>query len=296
MTFSQFTVLKQKRQMNKVIAILILLLTTLPSFCQKRNAKGQKVVERITVQLKEEDAPFITIKFSYDRDLSMNGILFKSNFSKIVWKKQGNTISRTLYDEKGNVDKNYHYSYVIRDDGMIGQLISDNVGIDGSILRYRYYFDYTTDERLCKISQRHFYYPYRQTPYEFSDRYIERFGWDRNGNIFAADLYAYEWKKEVPKLWKVNWSQKEYGNLKNDTNIDFLYLHEGICNADLFEMATPWINCHSNNLITYDKKSGIYYDYTFSENGNLVKCTTYKLYSIYGKKYVEYVINIYYLN
>lgn len=281
--------------MNKVITILILLLTALPSFCQRRNAKGQKVIEKVTVQMKREASPFITINFSYDRNLSMNGIIFKSNFNKIVWKRQGNTITRILYDEKGNVDKNYRYSLEIGTNGMLSKLFSDNIGIDGSLLTFRYYFDYTTNERLSKITQRHFYCPYRQSPIELCDRYIERFGWDGNGNIFVADLYAYEWKKEVPKPREVNWSQKEYGNLKNDTNIDFLFLHEGICNTDLFEMATPWINCHSNNLIAYDKKSGVYYDYTFNENGNLVKCTTYKLYGIYGKKYVEYVINIYYL-
>ena len=96
MAFPQFMVLKQKRQMYKVITILILLLTALPSFCQKRNAKGQKVVSKIEIISGKGTTPYVFIDFTYDSSLCLNEITYYAPISKEkeYWKREGNTITK----------------------------------------------------------------------------------------------------------------------------------------------------------------------------------------------------------
>lgn len=251
--------------MKKYLMMILLLIVSTTAYGQKRNVKGQKVVNRIIRTCNE--GIIADMNFVYDRHSNLVGITYKATRRKIIWKKQDNTITKIQYDEKGIIDKNHHYSYILRDDGMIWQFISDNVGIDGSLLTDKYYFDYTADGRLCKIFKRNFYGQYKQSPIELSDRYIKRFGWDKNGNIFDADLYAYEWKKEAPKPREVNWSQREYSDVENDTNMNLSWLLLGK-NTVLFEMATEWINCHSEHLL---KKWDDRYEYIYDNDRNIVQ-------------------------
>lgn len=259
--------------MKKFIILFLLIIFSISGNCQKRNANGKKVVNGIEIYLNGYAEPMLKITFKYNIKNELIWACGKETARKTVWNKKQGTLTRTQYDNNGNIDKNYHYSYTFGDNGFIKTMTQNCIGIDGSLLKKIYYYCYDDVSRLHEINQRWFYYDEKGKGRELSERYMQYYAWDGDGNIFSSISGGYQWKKEEKYDMDINWSYSVYDNIVNDTNIDFFYLTE-YGRTELFEMATEWVNCHSKYLIK--QNFSYFYEYDFDNLNNITKCRVYK--------------------
>lgn len=277
--------------MKKYIIWILLLLVSFNAYCQKRNANGQKAVYQVVAYYKQNKNPIFSFSFKYNSKNELIGIFYKEKERTMRWSMAKDRLIRIQYDNKGNVNKNYHYSYTIGSNNLISEMIKDCVGIDGSHLITRYYYNYDKTSRLYESNQRVFYYDERGKGRELSDRYMQYYVWDDNGNIFYSRLGGYQWKIQEKYNMDIMWTAFDYTDIVNDTNIDFLYLVE-TGKTELFEMATEWIDCHSKYLIK--RYSSFLYEYTFDNSNNITQCRVYEGWSEKERELI-YTINLSYL-
>lgn len=268
---------------NTIITTIFLLLTS-TAFCQKRNAKGQKVVSKIEIISSNDSVPYVFIDFTYDNSLRLIGITYYAPASerRIFWKKDSNTLTRKEVWYYKSIYQPARYSYKFNAKGLISELVINNIGIDKSNLAFKHWFTYDSDGRLTMIFRREFYNDYGKQPRELSDRYKTFYKTDGEGNLNrmkASYNWRYEGKKDedIDTTFFKRWDYPQYDNdVVDDTNLNLAYMLWNYCRTDYFEMYTEWINCHSEHLLK--KLSGDRYEYVYDSNKNIIQINKYQFF------------------
>ena len=270
--------------MKRFLILISVCLCVLFGNAQVLNSSGQKVVRKIDIYGTNDVKPYITINFNYSNLLKLEEIVFITSASgKIVWKKNGDNLTRTEYNDEGKLRKDlvYHYEFT---NGLITKCVIDNIGIEGNVLRYSYFYQYDNDRII--IADKRVYTRERYSSFEeLSDRYREVFEWDSDGNVFTTEEKG--WRSGQMFNFPILKKQREYFyDYNNNTNIDLSLLYNSISGLERIEMVTEWFGQHSLCLI--EKDSNIYLDYSFNEDGDILEMQEYtyfkklkRLYKIY---------------
>lgn len=274
--------------MSRFINVLAFCLFALPTFCQQRNSKGQKIVSKIEAYLQGQDKPYIIIDFKYSPTFELQEVVHNAPASEqtIYWKKQGKTLTQKVLWHNQSMYKPPMYTYSLTPDGYIRTKTLDDLGIDGSVLRHLYEYHYNAENsKLSMIYERTFFKETKEQFVELSDRYRTYYGWDSKGNMFNSRIDAYNWKNgqtesDLPIEWNAS---KYYDNLLNDTNLNLSLIDESIRDTNDFEMLTEWVCCHSSHLV---EKSYNVFRYTFDnehgdvgtdgDKGNIIQIDVYQ--------------------
>lgn len=254
--------------MNRIIAILVLLLTVLPSFCQKRNNKGQKVVSRVEVYVPyRNNLHYLTINFDYDKQNNLIGIEHKSDLRRIVWKKQNGIITRVQYNEDSSLNKKYSYKIETNKQGLITKCTEIWHGNNGDESEKVYCYAY--ENNFCVARCDRFFFHDKGRPIKENNvRHETRYAMDSNGDVFYSGYYTYFWQKEQRVEPRIDWKLIEYyTDIISDMNIDASLLYEYILSTDDFEMITEWHGEHSSHL-QKSHAAGWYFIYHFDNRAN----------------------------
>lgn len=126
-------------KLSRAIITILILTATTGIYGQKINTKGKKMVSKIESFLYDHKKPYITIDFHYTPNKELCEMIFDAPASrKIVFKKSGNTLTRTEYDyHKDGKEKKYlRFSYTFNNEGYISSKTEDSKGLDGSVGRW----------------------------------------------------------------------------------------------------------------------------------------------------------------
>lgn len=269
--------------MRKFILLFSVCLCVLFANAQVRNSRGEKVVRRIDVYMPKDTLPYIMIDFNYSNSLKLEEVVFFApKTGKVIWKRNGDELTRTEYYSDGKIRENLVYYYTITDD-LITECIIENIETNGGVNRHCYSYFYSKNNRLITSDRRVFH-----NSVELSDRYREIFGWNEIGDVFTTNENGKQWKigqnYSVPIKYK---NRKYYEELDNDTNIDLPLIYENIGNFERFEMVTEWFGRHPVHLI--EKNNNRYFDYIYDnefggddlsdDRGNLIQMDVYNQYN-----------------
>jgi len=228
---------------------------------------------------------FNTYTFMYDKTNKLIYLQTKSSNGEYIstLKKVGNKLVRVDKTPYDGLYPPTTYSYVFNEDGFIEKMTVNNNGIDGSVLRFVYWFQYDDKNRLIETTKREFHKGENPTDKfkELSDRYKEYIKYE-DGNLQTTGLSDYNWRFNKQTDAEHKFKYFSYNkDIKNDTNIDLYWL----CNGKIIERCTEWVGNHSKNVTDYSNE--ISFDYKVVD-GNIIEIEattcTYDKYKIY---YVE---------
>ena len=262
---------------------------------QSVNKKGEKVVRRIERYSPDAEKPYMTLLFKYNAKLELAEITADvTDAKKIVWRKNDGRIERTEYDSNGNVNKTYDVRYTV-EGGLVTERTCDEMCTDGSTFRRDFFFRYGSTGEMESITE--FQYDREQGKgfVELSDRYIELFSWDFDGNVYSSDQRGWNWRNgEMPEKFPINYKERKYYvALLNDTNVDLTKLCLWKTGADTVEETTEWFGRHSAYIMEEDWP--FCYVFKCDEKGNAVRADIYKGRIASPDRRLEDIVMIYYL-
>lgn len=274
--------------MSRLLYVFAFCLFALPTFCQQRNSKGQKIISKIEAYSQRGDKPYIIIDFKYNSNLELQEVVQQAPASKqtVYWKKQGSALTQKVVWDYQTIYKPSKYTYALTPDGYIHTKTIDDLGIDGSVLRHLYEYHYDAKgTKLSMIYERTFFKERNGKFVELSDRDKTYYGWDSNDNMFKSDLDSYQWKRgQKESNLPIEWNAfKYYDELLNDTNLNLALIDESVRDINDFVLLTEWVSCHSKHLVEkryytfsyiYDNKRG---NSDKDENkGNIIRIDVYQ--------------------
>ena len=177
--------------MSRLLYVFAFCLFALPTFCQQRNSKGQKIISKIEAYSQRGDKPYIIIDFKYNSNLELQEVVQQAPASKqtVYWKKQGSALTQKVVWDYQTIYKPSKYTYALTPDGYIHTKTIDDLGIDGSVLRHLYEYHYDAKgTKLSMIYERTFFKERNGKFVELSDRDKTYYGWDSNDNMFKSNL------------------------------------------------------------------------------------------------------------
>lgn len=287
--------------MSRLLYVFAFCLFALPTFCQQRNSKGQKIISKIEAYSQRGDKPYIIIDFKYNSNLELQEVVQQAPASKqtVYWKKQGSALTQKVVWDYQTIYKPSKYTYALTPDGYIHTKTIDDLGIDGSVLRHLYEYHYDAKgTKLSMIYERTFFKERNGKFVELSDRDKTYYGWDSNDNMFKSNIDSYQWKRgqkesNCPIEWK---AFKYYDELLNDTNLNLALIDESLRDTNDFVLLTEWVSCHSKHLV-----ENRYYTFTYTfdnkrgdlgkdgDKGNIIQIEVYHL------SHLEKVFKLYYM-
>lgn len=263
-------------KLSRAILIILILTATTGIYGQKINTKGKKMVSRIESFLHDDKKPYITIDFHYAPNTELSEMIFDAPESmKIVFKKSGNTLTRTEYDydNDGKEKKYLRFSYTFNNEGYISSKTQDEKGLDGSVSRWVREYCYDENCRLAIVNHKFFYKGNGLRTFEEreGDRFHRHFLWDENGNILKrldSCLGNCVWGEDNGNN-HIRWYNDEikYYDLLNDTNINFYSLVQD--QGD--EEWTEWVNMNPRNLVQTAGRYRFEYVYDGIDKRNISK-------------------------
>lgn len=271
-------------KLSRAIITILILTATTGVYGQKINAKGKKMVSRIESFLYDKKQPYITIDFHYAPNTELCEMIFDAPASrKIVFKKSGNTLTRTEYDytKDGKEKKYLHFSYTFNNEGYISSKTKDSKGLDGSVGRWVWEYCYDENCRLAIVNHKFFYKGNGLRTFEerAGDRIHRRFKWDEAGNILkCSGLSDGNWglDEDYGKTY-ISWNREiKYYDLLNDTNLNFYSLAEDQGGQEHFEHWTEWVNMNPRNLVQTADCYRFEYVYDGIDKRNIIKVIVYE--------------------
>ena len=272
-------------KLSRTILMILILTATTGIYGQKINAKGKKMVSRIESFLYDDKKPYKTIDFHCAPNTELSEMIFDAPASrKIVFKKSGNTLTRTEYDytKDGKEKKYLRFSYTFNNEGYISSKTRDSKGLDGSVGRWVWEYCYDDNYRLAMVNHKFFYKGNGLRTFEEreGDRIHRHFLWDENGNILKRldpCLGNCVWGEDNGNN-HIRWYNDEikYYDLLNDTNINFYSLVQDQGGEEHFEHWTEWVNMNPRNLV---QTAGCYrfeYVYDGIDKRNISKVIVYE--------------------
>ena len=251
------------------------------------NGYGQYVVRKIDIYFVNETKPYISIDFNYSNSLKLEEVIFFAPATgKVIWKKDGDNLTRTEYNEDGKLRKDLVYHYELTND-LVTKCTIDNIGIEGNVLRHSYVYQYN-NRKIAKAERHDYFREGNEDFVELSDRYREVFEWDCDDNVYTTTEKGWQWKIGQKFDYPILYENREYYNdYSNNSNIDLSLLYQNIGNFDRFEMVTEWFGEHSSYLIESDNNIG--FDFSFDN-----KCVILEMKEFNQFKKLKRIYKIYY--
>lgn len=272
-------------KLSRAIITILILTATTGVYGQKINTKGKKMVSRIESFLHDDKKPYITIDFHYTPNKELCEMIFDApETGKIVFKKSGNTLTRTEYDytKDGKEKKYLRFSYTFNNKGYISTKTEDEKGLDGSVCRWVWEYCYDDNYRLAIVNKKFFYKGNGLRTFEEreGDRFHRHFLWDENGNILKrldSCLGNCVWGEDNGNN-HIRWYNDEikYYDLLNDTNINFYSLVQDQGGEEHFEHWTEWVNMNPKNLVQTAGRYRFEYVYDGIDKRNISKVIVYE--------------------
>ena len=235
---------------------------------QVKNAYGQNVVRKVDVYLPKENKPYITINFNYSNSLNLEELRVVAPSSKVILKRDGEQLTRVDYDSNGRKRNDIQYEYTILNN-LVAKCNIDNIGTNGSILRYSYFYRYGDSNEMLSADRRVFTREREGKFTELSDRYREKFLWCVEGTVYTTSEKTWQWKIGQEFDYPILFTNRSYYyELNNNVNIDLFLLYQEVKDFQRLERFTEWCGKRPSYLI--EKDNGNYFDYTYdNEYGGL---------------------------
>ncbi len=287
--------------MKKILLIVVLLAMLLPTFGQKLNSRGQKMV-KCAKDCSTTDFVRFTYSFTYDEQGNMVSARKDNDYSQYwIVEKKDNDLRFISNDISGvwsscKEDDAPHFTLATNEDGLITRLMVPWYRVDGPKWRYREY-KYGKDSKgrnvlladsistwfhetgkAPEIEPDHTYYC---TMYSMEDGKYQKIRCVRSVN-------GVEWDGGNDLVYS-------YEGIKNDTNIPLITLFDYDDEINDLLRLTEWSGIRASFLPTaYVYDGGTYQDYKYCyEDGNLVWIEIYshgeRGRHLYYKIKIEYV-------